>query len=106
MKETGVRSHFALRRAVANIAMWGGWAGAIALGVWSITSYNPEQGQFAPQWVGLTFILLIGIAIAGTSVTSRIKLSRTIVDAFKAGFESARQQLAEDREKENHHANN
>lgn len=81
-----MRSSVRVRRAGANVAMWGGWAGSIGLGTWSIIAFNPERGDFAPQWVGLAFILLIGVAIAGSASAARYRMAQTIVDAFRAGL--------------------
>lgn len=87
-----MRDRFRLRVAVAYAAMWGGWLGSAALGLWSILEYDPNHGHFAPQWVGLVFIFLIGVAIAGSAASSRYKMADTIVGAFKAGLEGAKMQ--------------
>lgn len=73
------------RRATAALAQWLGWGGAIGLYVWSITTYNPSEGRFAPQWVGSTFIGCLFVGIVGTMIRSRHRLSDTILAAFKAG---------------------
>lgn len=84
MMENGER----YRRLVALVLQWGGWLYAIFILVWATTQYDPAEGRFAPQWVGLSFILSIGIAIAGTTARSRMRLSDTIVDAFRTGMEA------------------
>lgn len=81
-----MRSNITAMRAVALVSMWGGWLGSAALGLWSILEYDPNHGHFAPQWVGLAFIFLIGVAIAGTSSAARFRMAETIVGAFKAGL--------------------
>lgn len=73
-----------IRRVLAGVAQWGGWAASVGLLVYSI-QFHPEKGDFAPQWVGLTFVMCIGVAIAGTLVRSRMRLTNTIMAAFRAG---------------------
>lgn len=78
------------RRVLAVLAMWGSWAAAMALGVWSVVDYDPNSGDFAPDWVGLTFIFLIGVAIAATSARSRQRMSDQIIEAFRIGLKNGR----------------
>jgi hypothetical protein len=75
-------------RIVASVAMWGGWFGSAGLGLFAVMNYDPNHLRFAPQWVSLAYIFLVGVAIAGTSVVSRLKLAQTIRDAFEAGFQA------------------
>lgn len=75
-----------VRRVGASVLQWGGWGGAVALLIWATVNYNPSTGHFAPQWVSLTFILLIGFAIAGTTARARMRLSDTIIAAMKMGY--------------------
>jgi hypothetical protein len=84
------------RRAFAALTQWLGWAGAIGLYVWSITQYNPSKGDFAPQWVGSTFIACLFVGIVGTMVRSRMRLSDTILAAFKAGMLAAAESKKDD----------
>jgi len=84
-----------VRRVGADVLQWGGWGGAVFLLVWGTMNYDPSKGEFAPQWVSFTFILCIGLAIAGTTVKARMRLSDTIIAAMKMGF-----QISEDSRKE------
>lgn len=77
-----------LRRAGAVAAQWGGWAGAFGVYLWSVIQY--ESVAERPQWVGSTFIISLFVAIVGTLVRSRMRLTQTIIDAFKAGVEVQR----------------
>jgi hypothetical protein len=77
------------RRVCAACAMWGGWLGSIGVFTYASLSFDPDHGDFAPQWVGFAFIMLIGVAIAGSSARARMRLTDTIVGAFKAGFKAA-----------------
>lgn len=74
-----------VRRPLAFIFQWGGWLGSMGLGIWSIVEYDPTKGEITPPWVGLTFIFLLGIAIAGTGARSRMRLTDAIVHAFRTG---------------------
>lgn len=78
-----------LRRAAALILMWTGWLGALAVFAYATENFDPNHGNFAPQWVGFAFIGCIGVAIAGSTARSRMRLSDTIVAAFKAGFDAS-----------------
>lgn len=73
-------------RILAIIGAWGGWLGSMGIGIWSEVAYDPNHGHFAPQWVGLAFIFLVGVAIAATGARSRHRLSDNIVDAFRIGL--------------------
>jgi hypothetical protein len=73
-------------RLLVILGAWGGWAGSLALGIWSVIEYDPNHGHFAPQWVGLAFIFLVGVAIAASSARARHKLSDQIVQAFRIGL--------------------
>lgn len=78
----------AVRKWVAMIFMYGGWATAVAVGIFATSSFDPGRGQFAPEWVSLVFISAVGVGIAAGSAVSRIRLADTIVGAFQAGFQS------------------
>lgn len=78
------------RRVLASSAMWGGWSVAGVVFAWATFVFNPNQGHFAPQWVGFTFIGALCVAIAGTLVRSRMRLQDTITKAFEIGLMSAR----------------
>jgi hypothetical protein len=80
-----------IRRVAIIVAVWGSWSGSMALGIWSVVDYDPNHGDFAPQWVGLAFIFLIGVAIAATSARARQKLSDQIVAAFKIGLDNGQE---------------
>lgn len=75
-----------IRRALASVFQWGGWLGCTGIYFWATNTYNPNEGKFAPQWVGFTFIFLIGVAIAGTTARSRMRNTDTIISALQAGM--------------------
>lgn len=77
------------RRAAASFFQWAGWGYAFGIFLYATLNYNPNQGDFAPQWVGFTFIGSLCIGIAGTLVRSRMRLTDTIVSAFTAGAAAA-----------------
>ena len=83
-----------VRRVLASILQWGGWLGCLALFFWATNTYNPNKGHFAPQWVGFAFIFSLGVAIAGTTARSRMRITDTIVSAFKVGMSTAEEQRA------------
>lgn len=98
MKErVNMRASIRLRRVGAGVAMWGGWAGFAGLGAYQISEYNPNKGMFAPQWLSFAILFLLAVAVAGSAAASRLKLAETIIDAFKAGLESARLDRIQDR---------
>lgn len=67
----------------------------MALGIWSEINYDPNHGDFAPQWVGLAFIFLIGVAIAASGARARHRLSDTIVEAFRIGLRNGKEYQSE-----------
>lgn len=73
------------RRGTAIVLQWGGWLTTIGVFIYATLEFDPNHGNFAPQWVPFAFILSMGIAIAGTLVRSRMRLTDTIMNAFKAG---------------------
>jgi hypothetical protein len=79
-----------LRRIVATVLQWGGWLTNIALFVYATLEFDPNHGHFAPQWVGFGFIFSMGVGVAATLVKSRMRLSRSILGAFKEGRKSSR----------------
>lgn len=78
-----------VRRVIASVLQWFGWLGSLALIIWATTEYDPHHGDFAPQWVGLSVIFLVGVSIAATSARARMRLSDTITKTFTAGFQTA-----------------
>lgn len=74
-----------LRRTLTCILQWGAWLTTITLGMWSTLEFDPAKGHFAPQWVGLAFIFALGVAIAASVARSRMRLTDTILQVFKAG---------------------
>jgi hypothetical protein len=78
-----------VRRFGAALAMWGGWLGALGFFTYGTLSFDPNHMHFAPQWVSFAFIGLIGVAIAGSTARSRMRLSDTIVKTFEAGFKAS-----------------
>lgn len=89
---TGGKDTEPVRRIIALVLQWGGWISCIGIFAYATTYFDPNHGHFAPQWVGFGFILSMGIGIAGTLVRSRMRLTQTIVDAFKAGQQNERDQ--------------
>lgn len=85
-----LKSDTTLWRIWAYTAMWGGWLGLIGIATYSTLTYDPAKGQFAPPWITWGALILLGLAIAGTSLVSRLKLSDAIVEAFKTGMQAAR----------------
>lgn len=83
------------RRIIAGVCMYGGWAGGALIFLYATLKYNPNQGHFAPQWVGFSFFFLLFIGIAGTLVRSRMRLSRTIQDAMRMGMIASNQNAQE-----------
>lgn len=82
-------------RAVTAFLAWGSWIGAVAIFAYATWQYNPNKGDFAPQWVGFTFILCIGVAIAASAARSRQKLADTVLGAFTAGMVAQRESTLE-----------
>lgn len=77
-----------LRRIGASILQWGGWLSTLGFGLYSVIEFDPNHGNFAPQWLTFVWIVSMGLAIAGTLVRSRMRLTKTILHAFKAGSEA------------------
>lgn len=78
-----------IRQLIAVLAQWGGWMGAMALGIYSSLTYDPTHGRFAPAWVNLAFIFLVGVALGGTAAMARIRMTRTLIHVFQAGHDAA-----------------
>lgn len=85
----------ATRRRIASLFQWFGWWGSLSLGLWAVHHFDPSEGHFAPQWVGLGYIFLVGVAIAASNARSRMKLSDTISQAFSAGMDAHEQIVRE-----------
>ena len=81
-----------VRRFGAALMMWAGWLGGLFLFTYALFNYNPSEGRFAPQWLSFSFFLCLFIAVAGTLVRSRMRLSDTIIAALKTGAEMNQQQ--------------
>lgn len=88
-----------LRRATAFVAQWGGWLAAISLYIWSTTQYQTVQER--PPWIGSAFIFCLFVAIVGTLVRSRMRLTQTILAAFQAGVEV--QRIRDEKNGHHHH---
>lgn len=80
-----------IRRVTASVLQWAGWITSAGLGVWSEVQYDPNHGDFAPQWVNLAFVFALGVAITASVVRSRMRLAGTIIGAMRIGHEVARQ---------------
>jgi hypothetical protein len=70
-----------IRRFLASLAQWVGWFGAFT--------------------VGSTVIICLFVGIVGTLVRSRMRLSQTILAAFRAGVEI--QRLRDEKNGNHHH---
>lgn len=86
------------RRTGAAVLQWGGWGTGLGIWLYAIINYNPAGGRFAPQWVGLSFIVALFVGVAGTLVRSRMRLADTILGAFQAGMAVAREKDAKHHE--------
>lgn len=78
------------RRLMASVLQWAAWATVVGVFVYATSQFDPNRGNFAPQWVGFTFIFAIGVAITATLVRSRMRLTQTILSVFRAGQRSER----------------
>lgn len=83
-------------RHLITFLAWAAWLGALAVFAYATIKYNPNEGNFAPQWVGFTFIALIGVGIAAGNTKAKHNLSDTIVGAFRAGMD-AQSELMDER---------
>ena len=88
-----------IRRGTAVFLQWGGWLCTIGVFIYATLEFDPNHGDFAPQWVPFAFILSMGIAIAGTLVRSRMRLTDTIIKAFRAGAKSERERARDENER-------
>lgn len=87
------------RCALALIAQWVGWFGAITLHIWVTIAYG-----MMPDWTTFPLIFLIGVAVTGTLVRSRMRLTKTIVQTFNAGLRlQAERYQEEERRRREHH---
>lgn len=77
------------RRTIAAALMYGGWLACFGVFLYATLSFDPSKGEFAPQWVSFTFIASIGISIAAGAARGRMRLTDTIVSAFRAGMTAA-----------------
>jgi hypothetical protein len=84
----------AVRRTIASVLQWGGWGGALFMIIYSALNYDPSRHELPPSWYGLTTIFLVGVAIAGTTVRSRMRITDTIVRAFEAGYDASQDRRA------------
>jgi hypothetical protein len=53
--------------------------------VWAVANFDPQEHRFAPQWVVLSIILLMGGAIAAGAALGRMHSVRTLTKVFNAG---------------------
>jgi hypothetical protein len=84
------------RRVMASVCQWGGWLSTVGFGLYAVVEFDPNHGHFAPQWVTFVWIFSMGVAIAGTLVRSRMRLTKTILSAFSAGQAAARGAAADE----------
>jgi hypothetical protein len=82
-------------RHIITFLAWAAWLGALAVFAYATVHYNPNEGNFAPQWVGFTFIALIGVGIAAGNTKAKHNLSDTIVAAFRAGMDAQSEMMDE-----------
>jgi energy-converting hydrogenase Eha subunit B len=78
------------RRILASVAQWGGWLGSFGVFAWATLTIDPGTAPRVKLLTVLVVIILVGVAVAGTTVRSRMRLSETIVHAFKVGMESVK----------------
>lgn len=72
------------------------WA-ALCYGMWgvaTILTYLRVNGTLEQEW-GATIILTMGVAIAAAIRLSRMRLTDTMIDVYRAGVETARVQHIE-----------
>lgn len=81
------------RQWVASAVFYGSFAVAFLLAYLRITEVIPQQ------W-GVSVIVCMGIGIAAAVRLSRMRLTQTMLDVYRAGVESAKAQQDERREME------
>jgi hypothetical protein len=74
------------RRIALVVIAVGGWLGALGIAVWAVANFNPQHGRFAPQWVTLSIIILMGSAIAAGVAAGRMNSVRALTKVFNAGM--------------------
>lgn len=74
------------RRTMALVLAHTGWWGSVLLLVVIISMGGSKPAGNAPPWLGLVFIILMGVGIAAGSALSRMRLARTIEMAFERGY--------------------
>lgn len=79
------------------------WAlSALLYGMWGLAvllTYMRINGSLGQEW-GATIILCMGVAIAAAVRLSRMKLTATMLEVYRAGIETARVQHEERAEME------
>lgn len=74
-----------VRRILLTVMAVGGWLAALGIGVWAVMNFDPQKHRFAPQWVTLSIIILMGTAIAAGAALGRMQSVRTLTKVFNAG---------------------
>lgn len=81
------------RQRIASVVFYGSFVAAFLL------AYLRINGTLGQQW-GATVILAMGVGIAAAVRLSRMKLTETMLQVYRAGIESASAQEAERAEME------
>lgn len=91
-----------MKRVTLWIVSVGGWLYAVGTACWATLEYDPNHGNFAPQWMGLSVFLSMGFAIASGVSLGRINSVRTLARIFQSGMsvaeDAARRRHDEDKE--------
>lgn len=78
-----------MNETVKRVALWvisiGGWGWAVGAATWAVLEFDPNHGNFAPQWLGLSVFLSMGFAIAAGVSIGRLNSVRTLTKVFGAG---------------------
>lgn len=75
-----------VRRTLLWVASLVGWSYTVAIATWATVNFDPSKGHFAPQWVGLSAFISMGIAIAAGVTLGRMSSLRTLAQIFEAGM--------------------
>lgn len=85
-KQSFQRNGEAVWRKFITALAWLSWLAALAVFAYATWQFDPSKGEFAPQWVGFTFITCIGVGIAAGNAKAKHNLSDTILAAFETGM--------------------
>lgn len=77
------------RRILNMLICYAAWTGAIGLALFAAFGMSREEAA-QNRWIGLTVILLMGVAITASLIRSRYKLAEVISEVFLAGVRTGR----------------